>query len=128
MSPLPTQISVLVVDDDARVLTALAQTIDREVDLCVVAQARDAATSLTMAARLSPAVVLVDVLLPDAPTGLALISTLSRDHGCAVVAISIEDAQRDPSLDAGAAVFVAKGADIDALLDAIRTASGPASK
>jgi DNA-binding NarL/FixJ family response regulator len=115
--------SVLLVDDDARVLKAIRETIDLEPDLFVVGEAGDAATAYTLAAATDPAVVLVDVLLPDSATGMALVAALSRRPHCSVVAMSMRGATRASALAAGAVAFVEKGSDIDALLVVLRDAA-----
>jgi DNA-binding NarL/FixJ family response regulator len=112
---------VLIVDDDLRVLKALTETITREADLLVVGQGADAPTALQLALSTRPTVVLMDVLLPDADTGLALLTALNR-LDCSVVAMSIRSNLRRAALDAGAVAFVDKGADIDAMLRSVRAA------
>jgi DNA-binding NarL/FixJ family response regulator len=115
-------IRVLVVDDDARVRTALRETFALENDMSLVGDAHDAAAALAMAAATDPDVALVDVLLPDDGTGLALVGALSRRPGCGVVAMSVRSALREGALTAGAVAFVEKGDDIDVLLDSVRRA------
>jgi DNA-binding NtrC family response regulator len=116
---------VLVVDDDARVRVALGQTIANEADLVMAADAADATAALASADYASPSVALVDVLVPDDTTGLALVRSLSQRPGCAVVAMSVHGGLRRAALAAGAVAFVEKGGDIDAVLDAIRAAAPP---
>jgi DNA-binding NarL/FixJ family response regulator len=118
-------IRVLVVDDDARVRQAIGRTIALEPDLVLVADAGDAPTALALAEGAGPSVALVDVLLPDAMTGLALVGCLEQRPGCAVVAMSIRSGVRHAALAAGAVAFVEKGGDIDAVLNAIRAAPAP---
>jgi DNA-binding NtrC family response regulator len=118
-------IRLLAVDDDVRVRAAISQTISLEADLVMAAAAADAAAALALAERTNPTVALVDVLLPDEVTGLALISVLSRRPGCAVVAMSVRNGLRCAALEAGAVAFVEKGSDIDAILDAVRAAAQP---
>ena len=116
-------IRLLVVDDDARVRTAIAQTVALEPDIIIVAQADSAGVARTLAERTELSVALVDVLLPDAPTGLALVRSLDQRQGCAVVAMSVRGGLRGPALAAGAVAFVEKGSDIDAILTAVRDAA-----
>jgi DNA-binding NtrC family response regulator len=118
-------ITVLVIDDDPRVRTALGQTIALESDLVVVAAAGDTSSALAWAERADPAVSLVDVFLPDEAAGLALISQLARRSGRTVVAMSVRGGLRSAALAAGAASFVEKSGDIDAVLDAVRAAASP---
>jgi DNA-binding NarL/FixJ family response regulator len=115
-------IRLLVVENDVRVRTALLQTIALEGDLLIVAEAVDAATALTLADNADPEVALVDLVLPDDSTGLGLVRSLSRRR-CAVVAMSVRSGLRPRALAAGAAAFVEKGSDIDAVLDAVRAAA-----
>jgi DNA-binding NarL/FixJ family response regulator len=119
-------IRLLVVDDDARVRAAISQTIALEKDMVMVADAADATTALVLAARADPAVALVDVLLPNDLTGLALVRGLRNQRPrCAVVAMSVRGGVREAALAAGAVAFVEKEGDIDALLGAVRTAAAP---
>jgi two-component system response regulator DesR len=118
-------IRVLVVDDDPRVRAAIADTIALEPDLVMVAEAADAVAARTVADRTDPSVALVDVLLPDEATGLALVVSLNEGAACAVVAMSVRGGLRRAALAAGAFAFVEKGGDIDALLQAVRAAAAP---
>jgi DNA-binding NtrC family response regulator len=118
-------IRVLVVDDDPRVLQALAHTVMLEADMVTVGKAADAKTALSIAQDVRPSVALVDVLLPDEATGLVLVRALNQLPGCAVVAMSVRSGMRDASRAAGAVAFVEKGGDIDALLHAVRVAAAP---
>lgn len=117
-------VRLLVADDDARVRAAIVQTISMEAGLVLVASAADAAAAMVLAERTGPSVTLVDVMLPDEATGLALVRSLARRPGCAVVAMSIRGGLRAAALAAGAAAFVEKG-DIDAVLAAVRAAAPP---
>ena len=120
-------IGLLVVDDDARVRTAIAHTVALEADLVIVAQADGASVALALAKRTEPRVALVDVLLPDVPTGLALVRSLDQRQGCAVVAMSVRGGLRRAALAAGAVAFVEKGSDVDAMLGAVRDAAASTS-
>jgi two-component system response regulator DesR len=116
-------IRLLVVDDDARVRVALRRTIAIEADLVIVAEAADALSASARARSLDPYVALVDVILPDEPTGLRLVSALSQPAGCAVVAMSVRSGIRRAALAAGAFAFVEKDGDVDAILSAVRAAA-----
>jgi DNA-binding NtrC family response regulator len=118
-------IGVLVVDDDPRVRAALTLTIALEPDLAMVAAVAGPADALAWAEHADPGVVLVDVFLPDATTGLALVRRLAQRSRWAVVAMSVRGGLRPAALAAGAASFVEKGGDIDAVLDAVRAAASP---
>lgn len=114
---------MLVVDNDVRVRAAIVQTIALEPDLLMVAEAADARAALALAGNADPSVALVDVLLPDDVTGLALVRSLNQRAGCAVVAMSVRGGLRSAALAAGAVAFVEKESDIDALLDTVRAAA-----
>ncbi len=118
-------IRLLVVDDDPRVLHAIAPTIALEPDLVIVAEAADAMTALAFAESTAPSVALIDVLLPDELGGLALVRSLARRPTCSVVAMSVRGGLRHAALAAGAIAFVEKSGDIDAVLDAVRAAARP---
>jgi DNA-binding NarL/FixJ family response regulator len=122
--PSHSLIRLLVVDDDPRVRQAIAGTIALESDLTIVAEAADATSALSMADATDPSVALVDVLLPDAVTGLALIRSLNARPTGAVIAMSVRGGLREAALAAGAVAFVEKGGDIDGLLAALRGATG----
>ena len=124
-SGLERAVRLLVADDDARVRTAIGQTIALEAGLVMVASAADAAAALALALATSPSVAPVDVLFPDEATGLALVRNLGHRPGCAVVAMSVRSGLRCAALAAGAVAFVEKGTDIDAILDAVRAAAPP---
>lgn len=108
-------------DDDARVREGLAHTMALEADLMVVAEAT-AVAALALAERADPSVALVDVLLPDSTTGLALVTNLAQRPGCAVVAMSVRGSLRAAAIAAGSVAFVEKDGDIDAILAAVRAA------
>jgi DNA-binding NtrC family response regulator len=114
---------LLVADDDARVRTAIGQTIALETDLVMVAAAGSATAALALTTSTGPSVALVDVLLPDATAGLALVRSLSQRQDCAVVAMSVRGGLRQAALAAGAVAFIEKSSDIDAMLDAVRAAA-----
>lgn len=121
----PGLVRLLLVDRDVRVRVALRQTITLESDLCIVAEAADAEEAMALADRTGPSVALVDLLLPDTGTGLALIRSLSRRPGCAVVAMSERGGLREAALAAGAFALVDKSGDIDAILNTLRASADP---
>lgn len=116
-------IRVLVVDDDARVCRALADLINATEGMRVAAIARDLSQALDADERATPAVALVDVLLPKPADGLAVVEALSLS-GRPVVATSVSAAVRGAAIAAGAVRFVEKGPDAQPLLAALRQAAG----
>ena len=111
---------VLIVDDDARVLRALADLVSATDGLAVSGLAASGRAALAADARHEPDGVLVDVLLPTLDDGLALIGTLSRRQRT-VIALSVSGVGRDVALAAGATVFVEMDSDPESLLAAIRS-------
>ncbi|QMU73039.1 response regulator transcription factor [Streptacidiphilus sp. P02-A3a] len=114
-------VRVLLVDGDARVRSALRHLIALEGDLVVVADAGSVDGALVAAERTSPAVALVELLLPDAASGLALVRVLATRPDCAIVAMSLRGGLEEAAVGAGAVLFVDKGNG--SVLDAVRTAS-----
>jgi len=113
--------SILVVDDDARVRRAVRALIESSAGLSFAGEASSGPTALRADEALVPDVVLLDLLLPSAEEGLAVLRRLVA-RGRAVVAVSIGDTMSGAALAAGAATFVGKGAGPDPLLDALRVA------
>jgi DNA-binding NarL/FixJ family response regulator len=124
-SPVPcpagNPIRVLLVDGDARVRSALRHRIVLEGDMIVVADAENADRARASAERASPSVALVELLIPDIATGLALVRDLAARPGCAVAAMSLRGGLEEAAVGAGAVIFVDKGDD--AVMDAVRFAS-----
>jgi DNA-binding NarL/FixJ family response regulator len=117
------KLTVLVVDDDARVRRALRTLIESSPDLTVAAQAATETQTLQLDLQLEPDIVVLDLLLPAASNGLNALRELIR-RGRPVVAISISGGLRAAALGAGADAFLEKGGrEMDRLLDTIRAAS-----
>lgn len=120
-------VGVLVVDDDLRVRQALVRLLVAWPGFSVVGVAADAAAAVKTARQQPTTVALVDVLLPDADSGLRLIDALSHEVGAPVIAISAQSSVRAQALAAGAVSFVDKGVSpeylIGVLADVAKTAS-----
>ena len=112
-------IRVLVVDDDARVRSALRDLIDASGGMHVIATAGDASNALRADGSAGSAVALVDVLLPNRADGLGVVRELAL-RGRPVVATSVSAAVRNDALAAGARCFVEKAPDPHQLLTALR--------
>jgi two-component system response regulator DesR len=117
-------IRMVLADDDARVRAAIIATVALEADLALVAAAA-APAALALAESTDPTVALVDLMLPDATAGLALVAALSQRPGCAVIAMSVQGGLRQAGLEAGAVAFAEKANGIDAILAAVRAAASP---
>jgi DNA-binding NarL/FixJ family response regulator len=116
------KLRVLIVDDDARVRRALRSLIQCSPDLTVVGEAGSARSARRLDQELGPDVVVLDLLLPQAPDGMQVLREL-RGRDRPVVAISRMGELGAEAMLAGAHAFLEKdGRDVDALLDMIRTA------
>jgi DNA-binding NarL/FixJ family response regulator len=116
------KLRVLIVDDDARVRRALRSLIDCAPDLTVVGEAGSVRNAEHLDLELLPDVVVLDLLLPQAPEGMQVLREL-RCRDRPVVAISRMGELGPPAMVAGAHAFLEKhGRDVDDLLDMIRTA------
>ena len=110
---------VLVIDDDARVRHALHALISSCQGLSVAGEASSAADALRADEELVPHVVLLDLLLPSAQEGFDVLRHLVA-RGREVIALTIRVELRRAALEAGAAAFLEKGVNPDALLDVLR--------
>jgi DNA-binding NarL/FixJ family response regulator len=116
------KLRVLIVDDDARVRRALRCLIQCAPDLTVVGEAGSARRAKRLDLELRPDVVVLDLLLPQAPEGLQVLQELRGRHR-PVVAISCLGQLGPQAMVAGAHAFLEKhGRDVDDLLDMIRAA------
>jgi DNA-binding NarL/FixJ family response regulator len=117
------RLSVLVVDDDARIRRGLREMIQLAHNVGIAGEAPSPKRALELELLLQPDVVVVDVLLPRAADGLGVLAELAR-RGRPAIAISVCAPLGQGALAAGAHIFLAKGPQlIDGLLPAIRTAA-----
>ena len=116
------KLKVLIVDDDARVRRALRRLIEYSPDLTVIGEAGSARSARRLDLELGPDVVVLDLLLPQAPDGMAVLREL-RGRDRPVVAISRMGELGPEAMSVGAHAFLEKdGRDVDDLLDMIRAA------
>jgi two-component system, NarL family, response regulator DesR len=116
---------VLIAEDQAMVLGALAALLDIEPDIEVVGKARDGREALAQAARTDPDVVLTDIEMPVV-TGLELAAELRRSRQGPRPRVIILTTFARPgylrrALDAGASGYLLKDAPAEKLADAIRS-------
>lgn len=119
-------IKVLIAEDQAMVLGALAALIDIEPDLEVVAQASSGSDALKAALTLKPDVVVTDIEMPGL-SGLELAMELRQRGSTARVIILTTFARPGylrRALDAGASGYLLKDAPSKRLADAIRRVHG----
>jgi DNA-binding NarL/FixJ family response regulator len=119
----PGRITVLIADDHPVVRQGLQVLLSVQDDIEVVGEAADGGQALAMAAELAPDVILLDLKLP-VRDGVAVLREL-RDSGFKTRALVLTSAAgRDLvrlAVQAGAAGFLYKDVDPDALVRAIRS-------
>jgi len=118
-------IRLLLVDDHAVVRSGLRMLLGNESDVEIVGEAGTAAEALSLAGKLDPNVILMDIGLPDMSGIDATRQIKSRYPQVAVVALTIHEDEEYffKMLDAGASGYVPKRAAPEELLTAIRAAA-----
>jgi len=115
-------IRLLLVDDDERVRSELANLIGREDGLTLIGQAGSTADALTIAAEAHPAVVLTEAILPDGPgaeLSRALRSAYPRLRVLLVTSLPADGAFVHASIG-GASGYLLKPIRQGEVVDAIR--------
>ncbi|WP_077798592.1 response regulator transcription factor [Streptomyces sp. JHA26] len=116
-------IKVLLVDDHQVVRRGLRTFLEVQDDIEVVGEAADGAEGVERAEQLKPDVILMDVKMPGMDGVDALRRLRELDHPARVLIVTSFTEQRTvvPALRAGAAGYVYKDVDPDALAGAIRS-------
>ncbi|SDM25549.1 response regulator [Actinomyces ruminicola] len=116
-------VRVLVAEDQALLRASLAALLGAEPDLEVVAQVADGAEAVRLATRLRPDVVLTDIRMPvaDGIEATRLIRAALSDTRVIVLTMFEDDEYILGALRAGAAGFLLKDAEPQAVVDAVRT-------
>jgi len=115
-------IRVLIAEDQALVLGALAALLEIEGDIEVVGQARNGVEALGMLERLKPDVLLTDIEMPEM-TGLDLAAELKRRHSSVRVIIVTTFARQGylrRALESGVSGYLLKDSPAAQLADAVR--------
>jgi DNA-binding NarL/FixJ family response regulator len=119
----PRRISVLIADDHPVVRQGLQVLLSVQDDIEVVGEAADGGQALAMAAELDPDVILLDLKLP-VRDGVAVLRELRAGGLKARALVLTSAADRDLvrlAVQAGAAGFLYKDVDPDALVRALRS-------
>lgn len=116
-------IRILVVDDHFMVRLGLVGAISAEPDIEVVGEASNGAEAIALFDRLHPDVTLMDGILPDIHGVEVTRRILERHPGARIILVSINETAEDihRALEAGAAGYIPKSAEKDAIVQAIRT-------
>jgi DNA-binding NarL/FixJ family response regulator len=119
-------IRVFLVDDHPVVRAGLRALLEMEPDLDVVGEAGDGMSAINMVRKLRPDIVLTDLLLPDID-GVVVTQTIRAElPGTQVVILTSvieDDAFVVRAVRAGAIGYVLKNADIEALVQTVRSAA-----
>ncbi|MFJ5994624.1 response regulator [Streptomyces sp. NPDC092370] len=119
----PATVRVVLADDERMVRTALRAILSAEPDLEVVGEAATGAEAVSVVRELRPDVVLMDVRMPQVDGIRAteqILATLDEPPRIVVVTTFENDSYVYDALRAGAAGFLLKRADADALVQAVR--------
>src|SRR5688572_16573728 len=118
------RIRVLLVDDHAVVRMGLRAFFDLLPDIDVVGEASDGSEGVAMARRLTPDVVLMDLLMPnmDGVTAIGRIKAELPETEIVTMTSFIEEEKVTSALEAGASGYVLKDADAEEVAAAVRAA------
>jgi two-component system NarL family response regulator len=119
---VPARATVLLVDDHALLRTGVANIINQETDLQVVAEAGNGIEALAAYDRVKPDVTLLDLRMP-AMEGVEVVRRLrERDPRARVIVLTTYDTDEEISraLKAGAKAYVLKDISADGLVACIR--------
>jgi NarL family two-component system response regulator LiaR len=124
MTPGP--ISVLIVDDHAVVREGLRTFLALQDGIEVVGEAADGREALAAAARLSPDVILMDLMMPVLDGVQAMRALHERGSGSQVIVLTsfLDDERILPAIRAGAAGYLLKDVEPAELAAAVRGATG----
>lgn len=116
-------VRILLVEDANSVRRALRHTLSSEPGLDVIGETGDGECAVTLAAALRPDIVLLDLLLPGMNGIEAARHIRAAGAAGAIVMLTAfgGDGVRAAAHDAGVALFIEKGDDLDTLAERIRT-------
>ena len=114
-------IRVLIVDDVERVRQDLCTFLTLTGDIEIVGEAGNGLEAIRLVEALCPQVVLMDLEMPIMDGYEAARQIKANHPSCRVIALTIHgsEAERQKALQAGADVFIVKGAPMEMLLRAI---------
>jgi len=117
-------ISILLVDDHNLFRSGVRQLLQREEDLCIVAEAADGLEGLKRAKALRPDVILLDLNMPGL-SGLETLHLLTQDvpqSKVVILTVSEEAEELGEALRSGAVGYLTKNVEAETLVTAIRKA------
>lgn len=124
MSTITERIKVLIVDDHQVVRQGLRTFLELQEDIEVVGEAEDGSSAVEMTSRLSPDVVLMDLVMPGMDGIAATRRIKASGGGVKVIALTsfTEDDKVFPAIQAGASSYLLKDVTPEELVEAIRAA------
>ena len=119
------RIRVMIVDDHSMVREGLKVFLSTSPDIEVVGEAADGAEAVALCPRLTPDVVLMDVLMPVMDGATATAQITAACPGIRVIALTsfVDETLVQETLDAGAISYLLKDSRPESLLQAIKDAS-----
>lgn len=119
--PMPTERSVLLIDDNPTFLRHVVRFIERRPELRVTATAQRVDAGIAAAEEMSPDVILIDLSMPERSGLNALpdLRTVATDARIIMLTLHEAETYRQRAFERGADGFVHKRALTDDLLDAI---------
>ena len=118
-------ISVLLVDDHGMVREGLKYYLETEEDITVVGEAGDGREASELAKKLTPDVIMMDLIMPgvDGVEGTKLCLAASPESKVIVLTSKAEDDLVLPSIKAGALSYLLKDVSAEELAKAVRDAA-----
>lgn len=119
-------ISVILADDHQMVLDGFAALLSSEDDIEVLATCSNGKEVISLVAKYKPHIAILDIEMPDGPTGIVLANTIRDDFpGTKVLILSMYKKNQliEEVLKAGASGFIVKNQGHSELVRAIRQVS-----
>jgi DNA-binding NarL/FixJ family response regulator len=120
------KVTVLIVDDNAQLRALMREIVAEAPSLQVVGEAADGAEAMRLVQALRPAIVLLDLILPQV-NGLEVLQWIKVEHPetkVIIVTVHDEDAYRQAAETSGADAFLLKKTLGTVLLPTIRRLCG----
>jgi DNA-binding NarL/FixJ family response regulator len=117
------KIRVLLVDDHTIFRKGLREIIDKQSDMTVVGEAKDGVEAVNKAKELALDIILMDISMPilDGVKATRLIRDQSEQVGIIILTMYRNDQYVFEAIKAGAQGYILKDADLDEMLEAIRS-------
>ena len=124
MRAMSTALTLLIVDDDPMMRLGLTSALSQQADFTIVGEATDGCQGVAQASALQPDIVLMDVGMPGID-GIEATQTIKAQFSSMRVVMltsHTDETEIIAALSSGADAYCIKGADVEALANAIRVA------